>query len=266
MRVLIDSKIDDGLSFPSSGRLQLVPTSLAVPTPPQRMGWPVIASDEHPFSRQPGRARRWRRSSPAWIISGGTRGSPCVRIPISLKALNHDVFRNLQLPLEGILETSEAEGAPLPELTVAVRTGDTSSKDRQRLIRKPPDILITTPESLHLMLTSRARSTLGALSHVIIDEIHALCPNKRGVFLLPLLERLEAINPDGFIRIGLSATQRPLVEVASYLGGLEEHKGTDRRGSSRGRSRSSTPVAARNSTSRSFALPGRSNPIPEGST
>src|SRR6185369_10405217 len=82
------------------------------------------------------------------------------------------------------------------------------------------DILITTPESLHLLLTSRARETLRSLSHVIIDEIHALCPNKRGVFLALLLERLEALNPAGFVRIGLSATQRPLDEVARYLGGM----------------------------------------------
>ena len=149
------------------------------------------------------------------------RSSPGVRVLYisPLKALNHDIFRNLQLPLEGIIETAKGSDSPLPTLTVAVRTGDTSPKDRQRLLRKPPDILITTPESLHLMLTSRARSTLSSLSHVIIDEIHALCPNKRGVFLALLLERLEAINESGFVRIGLSATQRPLEEVAHYLGG-----------------------------------------------
>ena len=90
------------------------------------------------------------------------------------------------------------------------------------MVRKPPDILITTPESLHLMLTSRAREILRAVSHVIVDEIHAVCPNKRGVFLALLLERLEAINPASFVRIGLSATQRPLDEVARYLGGLSE--------------------------------------------
>ncbi len=136
-----------------------------------------------------------------------------------LKALNNDVYRNLQVPLEGILAASEADGDPLPPLLVAVRTGDTPQADRQKLVRHPPDILITTPESLHLMLTSRARSTLGSLSHVIVDEIHALCPNKRGVFLALLLERLEALNPAGFVRVGLSATQRPLEEVARYLGG-----------------------------------------------
>ncbi len=101
---------------------------------------------------------------------------------------------------------------------MAVRTGDTPANERQKLVRRPPDILITTPESLHLMLTSAARETLRTVSHVIVDEIHALAPNKRGVFLALLLERLEAIAP-GFVRVGLSATQRPLEEVARYLGG-----------------------------------------------
>src|SRR5262249_12629770 len=93
--------------------------------------------------------------------------------------------------------------------------------ERQRLVRRPPHVLITTPESLHLLLTSRARATLRHVSHCIIDEIHALCPNKRGVFLALVLERLAALNPAGFVRIGLSATQRPLEEVARYLGGSE---------------------------------------------
>src|SRR5205085_2753102 len=110
----------------------------------------------------------------------------------------------------------------LPPLTVAVRSGDTPSHERTRMVRKPPDILITTPESLHLLLTSRAREILRAVSHVIVDEIHAVCGNKRGVFLAVLLERLEAIHPASFIRIGLSATQRPLEAVARYLGGLRQ--------------------------------------------
>src|SRR5438132_358654 len=101
----------------------------------------------------------------------------------------------------------------------AVRTGDTSAAERQRQSRRPPHVLITTPESLHLLLTSRARDTLRHVGHVIVDEIHALCGNKRGVFLALLLERLQALNPRGFVRIGLSATQRPLEEVARYLVG-----------------------------------------------
>ena len=172
---------------------------------------------------------------PPLAQSPGGRGVRILYIS-PLKALNQDVFRNLQLPLEGILETAEAAGAPMPRLAVAVRSGDTPTSERQKLARRPPDILITTPESLHLMLTSRARETLGSLSHVIVDEIHALCPNKRGAFLALLLERLEAINPAGFVRVGLSATQRPLDEVARYLGGLRRRRGpTGRPGSNRAR-------------------------------
>src|SRR5439155_13234257 len=90
-----------------------------------------------------------------------------------------------------------------------------------RQARRPPHVLITTPESLHLLLTSRARDTLRSVTHVIVDEIHALCTNKRGVFLALLLERLRALTRQEFVRIGLSATQRPLDEVARYLGGAD---------------------------------------------
>jgi ATP-dependent Lhr-like helicase len=139
-----------------------------------------------------------------------------------LKALNNDIHRNLQAPLEGVTETARHLGQPLPAIEAAVRTGDTSTAERQRQVRRPPHVLITTPESLHLLLTSRGRDTLRNVSHCIIDEIHALCANKRGVFLALLLERLAALNPQGFVRIGLSATQRPLEEVARYLGGSME--------------------------------------------
>src|SRR5262249_3666551 len=134
-----------------------------------------------------------------------------------LKALNNDIHKNLRVPLEGVAGTARRLGQPVPALEVAVRTGDTPQAERQRLARRPPHVLIPTPESLHLLLTSRARDTLRNLSHCIVDEIHALCPNKRGVFLALLLERLRALNPHGFVRIGLSATQRPLDEVARYL-------------------------------------------------
>ena len=102
-----------------------------------------------------------------------------------------------------------------------MRTGDTPTAERQRLVRRPPHVLITTPESLHLLLTSKARDTLRNVTHCIVDEIHALCPNKRGVFLALLLERLQAVTQRAFVRIGLSATQRPLEEVARYLGGSD---------------------------------------------
>src|SRR6185369_5737615 len=137
-----------------------------------------------------------------------------------LKALNNDIYRNLQVPLEGVADAARRLDINLPTIDIAVRTGDTPTAERARLLRKPTHVLITTPESLHILLTSKAREVLRGVTHCIIDEIHALCPNKRGVFLSLLLERLEALNASGFVRIGLSATQRPLEEVARYLGGL----------------------------------------------
>lgn len=215
---------DDGLD----GFLPVVArwfrTEFGAATPPQRMGWPAIASGRNTLIFAPTGSGKTLAAFLAcldhlWRVP---RESPGVRILYvsPLKALNQDIARNLERPLEGILAASQEAGSPLPPLSVAVRSGDTPAADRQRLVRRPPDILITTPESLHLMLTSRARQTLRSLSHVIIDEIHALCPNKRGVFLSLLLERLEAINPAGFTRVGLSATQWPLEEVARYLGGF----------------------------------------------
>jgi ATP-dependent Lhr-like helicase len=198
-------------------------TTFGEPTLPQRLGWPAIAAGQNTLILAPTGSGKTLAAFLAcfdhlWRFPRTTRGVRILYIS-PLKALNQDIERNLRLPLEGILEQAASEGASLAPLAVAVRSGDTSAADRQRLVRKPPDILITTPESLHLMLTSRARETLRSVSHVIVDEIHALAPNKRGVFLSLLLERLGALNPGGFVRVGLSATQRPLEEVARYLGG-----------------------------------------------
>ncbi len=136
-----------------------------------------------------------------------------------LKALGYDVERNLEEPMRGIEEAARELGVEIPEVRADVRTGDTPSSARARMLRNPPHVLITTPESLYLILTSpRARDMLQTVETVIVDEIHTLCANKRGVHLSITLERLEQIAP-GFQRIGLSATQRPLSEVARLLGG-----------------------------------------------
>jgi ATP-dependent Lhr-like helicase len=211
--------------------------TFGAPTPPQARGWPEIAAGKSTLIFAPTGSGKTLAAFLAcldhlWRVPRSARGVRILYVS-PLKALNQDISRNLELPLEGILAAAEAEGVPLRRLSVAVRSGDTPAADRQRLVRKPPDILITTPESLHLMLTSRARDTLRGLSHVIVDEIHALCPNKRGVFLALLLERLEALNPAGFVRVGLSATQRPLDEVARYLGGLRLVAGPDGDGRAR---------------------------------
>ena len=197
--------------------------ALGDPTPAQRLGWPAIAAGRNTLIVAPtGSGKTLAAFLAALDLLWRTpRREAGVRILYvsPLKALNEDIRRNLEVPLAGILERSRECGPPLSPLQVAVRSGDTPARDRARLVRKPPDILITTPESLHLMLTSRAREILRGVSHVIIDEIHAVCGNKRGVFLALLLERLEAISQASFLRVGLSATQRPLEEVARYLGG-----------------------------------------------
>jgi ATP-dependent Lhr-like helicase len=201
--------------------------TLGEPTAPQHRAWPSIAAGNHTLILAPTGSGKTLASFLAcldhlWRQPQLKRGVRVLYIS-PLKALNNDIHRNLQVPLEGVAETAKRMNHPLPTLEAAVRTGDTPTSDRQKMLRKPPHILITTPESLHLMLTSKARETLRGVTHVIIDEIHALCTNKRGVFLSLLLERLEAIQRDNrsFVRIGLSATQRPLDEVARYLGGQD---------------------------------------------
>jgi len=142
-----------------------------------------------------------------------------------LKALGVDVERNLRSPLVGIGQAARRLGIPLPEVTVGVRSGDTPAADRRKLVTAPPDILITTPESLYLMLTSQAAETLRDVHTVIVDEVHAVAATKRGAHLAVSLERLDALrrrdDPDRATaqRVGLSATVRPIDEVARFLGG-----------------------------------------------
>src|SRR5499433_1085907 len=153
-----------------------------------------------------------------------------------LKALAVDIERNLRAPLAGMRQVAQRRGLSEPDIRVAVRTGDTGADERRRLSTKPPDILITTPESLFLILTSKARDSLRGVETVIVDEVHALAGNKRGAHLAISLERLDALRdsaaedepgpgrsgserPGPAQRIGLSATVRPPEEVASFLGG-----------------------------------------------
>lgn len=136
-----------------------------------------------------------------------------------LKALGVDVERNLRAPLIGITQTAKRLGLPAPEITVGVRSGDTPQNERRKLLSTPPDILITTPESLFLMLTSKARETLAGVDTVILDEVHAVAGTKRGAHLAVSLERLDALLERPAQRIGLSATVEPRTEVARFLGG-----------------------------------------------
>ena len=137
-----------------------------------------------------------------------------------LKALAVDIERNLRSPLTGIGQAARRLGQPEPEIAVAVRTGDTAADERRKLATHPPDILITTPESLFLLLTSQARETLRGVETVIVDEVHAVAGTKRGAHLALSLERLDALRTgDRAQRVGLSATVRPAAEVATFLGG-----------------------------------------------
>jgi ATP-dependent Lhr-like helicase len=138
-----------------------------------------------------------------------------------LRALAFDIEKNLRAPLKGIELAGDRLGHAVTPPTVGMRTGDTPSNERQKLIRRPPDLLITTPESLYLMLTSSARETLVGVETVIVDEIHAIATTKRGAHLAFTLERLDEVTERPPQRIGLSATQRPLEEIAEFLGGFD---------------------------------------------
>jgi ATP-dependent helicase Lhr and Lhr-like helicase len=204
-------------------------TSFAAPTDAQAKGWPAIANGDHTLLLAPTGSGKTLAAF-LWAIDrlGVTPRPPkdgrCRVLYVSpLRALAFDVEKNLRAPLAGITLAAERLGESFDAPTVAMRTGDTPAKERQQLVRNPPDILITTPESLYLMLTSQARETLRGVQTVIIDEIHALAPTKRGAHLMLSLERLEAITDAPPQRIGLSATQRPLDEIARFLGGYGEN-------------------------------------------
>ncbi|MDB4954370.1 MAG: associated domain protein [Myxococcales bacterium] len=194
--------------------------SFAAPTPVQARGWASIAKGQHTLMLAPTGSGKtlaaflWSLDRVARQPSEGTR----VVYVSPIKALAYDVERNLRAPLAGIQRLGAGQA-----VTVDVRTGDTSPKDRERQRKNPGQILITTPESLYLILAGRSRERLLGVDTIIVDEIHALAPTKRGIHLALTLERLSHLvtsagNPDPQ-RIGLSATQRPLIEVARYLGG-----------------------------------------------
>jgi ATP-dependent Lhr-like helicase len=184
------------------------------PTPPQTQGWPAIAGGGHVLIQAPtGSGKTLTAFLYAIDRLTANPGAGLRVLYVSpLKALNYDIERNLRGPLAG-LES---------KLRVAVRTGDTPQKERRELLKEPPDILITTPESLYLMLTSQAREMLRGVETLILDEVHAIAGAKRGAHLAVSVERLQSLVDSPMQRIGLSATQRPIEEIGQFVSGGRE--------------------------------------------
>ncbi|HBH51983.1 MAG TPA: DEAD/DEAH box helicase, partial [Planctomycetaceae bacterium] len=204
----------------------------AGPTEPQQAGWPRIQGGEHTLIAAPTGSGKTLTAFLAAIdrlVREAERGELPDELRVvyisPLRALSNDMQRNLETPLAEIAQLAREHNVPFPGIKVGLRTGDTSPRDRARLIRNPPHILVTTPESLFLLLTSpRGRERLQTVETVIVDEIHALVRDKRGSHLALSLERLDSLCGQTVQRIGLSATQRPLERMAAFLVGGDEQQ------------------------------------------
>jgi ATP-dependent Lhr-like helicase len=199
--------------------------AFAAPTEVQEQGWRAVASGRHTLMTAPTGSGKTLAAF-LWCLDRlageppPTAAERCRVLYVSpLKALAVDVERNLRAPLVGLRLQSERLGLPVPDIGVAIRSGDTPPDERRSMERTPPDVLITTPESLYLLLTSAARRVLASVRWVIVDEIHSVAATKRGAHLAISLERLCAVAREDPQRIGLSATQRPLELVGRFLGG-----------------------------------------------
>src|SRR5581483_11450355 len=199
------------------------------PTEPQIAGWPHIIAGRTTLIAAPTGSGKTLAAFLACIdelvrkaLNGELLDRTEVLYVSPLKALGNDIQKNLEGPLAEIMQLAAERGMLMPEIRTAVRTGDTLALDRQRMLRRPPHILVTTPESLYILLTAeRSRKILREVETVIVDEIHAVAGDKRGSHLLLSLERLEAVTAKPPVRIGLSATQKPLEDIAHFLTGAD---------------------------------------------
>src|SRR5882757_915296 len=203
--------------------------SFAAPTAAQAEAWPAIQSGRNVLIAAPTGSGKTLAAFLAAIdslvrqgLKGELKDETQVVYVSPLKALSNDIQRNLQAPLAGISEVLREQGLPEIDIRTWVRTGDTPAAERTRMRRRPPHIVVTTPESLYILLGSESgRAMLATTRTVIIDEIHALAPNKRGTHLALSLERLNALCDHRLLRIGLSATQKPIEDVAHFLVGSD---------------------------------------------
>ena len=204
--------------------------TFGAPTPAQSEAWPAISRGRHTLIAAPTGSGKTLAAFLAVIdqlvregLEQGLPDATRVLYVSPLKALSNDIHKNLELPLCGIADALNEQGLPSVNIRALVRTGDTTQTERSRMRRKPPHILVTTPESLFILLTSDSgRRMLADVRTVIVDEIHAVAANKRGTHLALSLERLQALAQRPLVRIGLSATQRPVSEVVRYLLGDRE--------------------------------------------
>src|SRR5436853_1108688 len=205
--------------------------SFAAPTAAQAQAWPAIHAGRHVLVAAPTGSGKTLAAFLAAIdalvrqgLEGRLPDETQVVYVSPLKALSNDIQRNLEAPLAGIREALRARGLPDVEIRTWVRTGDTPASERDRMRRRPPHIVVTTPESLYILLGSESgRAMLATTRTVIVDEIHAVAPNKRGSHLALSLERLAVLCGDGLLRIGLSATQKPIEAMARFLVGARQN-------------------------------------------